>query len=262
MRRSAPSWLALMAVAAFPAVAAAQGFSRTEFHYQGGPAVVAGALSPPGIQHTLTLQHASAWSHGDNFFFVDMVCCSEPVSNRDMYLEWYPTLSLGALADRELSFGPVRDIGVIGGLNWGAQPALTILAPGVRLALDLPGFAFANLDFLWLLDRSAGLEGGGGPRNDARLGVDFNWSRPFEVGGRSFSVEGHAEWQRPTGNEAGGRTPHVVLLQPQVRYDLGESLWDAVGRVLVGVELQVWRNKFGVAGAHEFLPQLLVVLGF
>ena len=80
-------WWAVLAGLAIPLSAGAQGFSRTEFQYQGGSAWVDGVVSPPGFQHVFTLQHASAWSHGSNFFFVDMVCCDDPVSNRDAYLE-------------------------------------------------------------------------------------------------------------------------------------------------------------------------------
>ena len=82
-------WLGVFLGLALPLSAGAQGFSRTEFQYQGGSAWVEGLLSPPGFQHAFTLQHASAWSYGSNFFFVDLVCCDEPVSNRDAYVEWY-----------------------------------------------------------------------------------------------------------------------------------------------------------------------------
>ena len=252
----------LLALLGPPGVAAGQASQRTEFQLQSGRAVVSGVLSPPNFQHTLTLQHASTWSHGDNFFFVDMVCCEEPVSNRDMYLEWYSTFSVGALTGREIRVGPVRDVGVIWGLNWGAQPVVSVLAPGVRLALDLPGFVFANLDFNWLVDRSAGVSGGGVPRADAHLGVDFNWARPFSLAGGSFSVEGHGEWHAPSRLENGAPRPYTLLLQPQVRFDVGRALWGAERKILAGTELQVWRNKFGTPGVHEFLPQLLLVWGF
>ena len=252
----------VVGLVAIASSAGAQGFSRTEFQYQGGPAVVEGLLSPPGFQHTLTLQHASAWSHGANFFFVDLACCDDPVSNRNAYLEWFSYLSLSALSGREISFGPVRNISLIGGVNWGAQSRFAKFTPGVQLALDLPGFAFANLDFAYLVDFSAGLEGGGVPQTDGIFGVDFNWAYPFEVGGRSFSIEGHGEWQSPHGTETGERNAYAVLLQPQIRYDIGKALWGADNRVLIGTELQVWINKFAVEGANEFLPQFLVVFGF
>ena len=254
--RRRPALLALSVALAVPAGAAAQGYSRTEAQYQGGVAVVGGVVSPPGFHHLLMLQHASAWSRGSNFFFVEFVCCDEPVSNRDAYLEWYSTLDLGALTGSDLSFGPVRGLGINGGVNWGAQSRFTKFTPGLRLMLDLPGFAFANLDLNWLVDF------GEGPRDDGVLDVDFNWARPFEIGGAAFSVEGHGEWQSPHDRGDGGRAPYVVLLQPQIRYDLGKTLSGAAGRLLVGTELLVWRNKFGVEGAHEFLPKLLVVFGF
>ena len=256
---------ALATVAGFlvlPAGASAQGFSRTEAQYQGGWAWVEGSLSAPGFQNILTLQHASAWSAGSNFFFVDMVCCEGPASNRDMYLEWYSSLRLGAIRGEDLSLGPVRSVNLLGGVNWGAQARVAKFTPGIRLALDLPGFAFANLDFTYLVDFGAGLEGGGAPKADGIFGVDFNWARPFQIGESSFSVEGHGEWQSPAGTETGERQPHQVLLQPQIRYDLGKALWGPENRVLVGTELHLWINKFAVEGVNEFLPQLLVVFGF
>ncbi len=255
-------WGAVLVGVALPVSAGAQGFSRTEFQYQGGSAWVAGDVSPPGFQHVITLQHASAWSHGENFFFVDLACCDEPVSSRDAYLEWYSNLSLGALSGKEISFGPVKDVMLTGGLNWGAQAQLAKFTPGIKFSLDLPGFAFANLDFNYLVDFSGGLDRGGAPSTDGIWNVDFNWAYPFQLGEGSFSVEGHGEWQSPTGTETGEDQPYQVLLQPQIRYDIGKAMGGAGNRVLVGTELQVWVNKFGVDGANEFLPQLLFVFGF
>ena len=94
------------------------------------------------------------------------------------------------------------------------------------------------------------------------LGVDFNWAYPFRIGEASFSIEG------PRGN---GRAPRTTKsgasrtrssCSPRSRYDLGKAMSGAENRVLIGTELQVWRNKFGVEGAHEFLPQFLFVFGF
>ena len=253
-------WLGALLGLAIPLFAGAQGFSRNEFHYQGGVAALEGLASPPGFQHTLTLQHASAWSRGSNFVFMDVLCCDDPASNT--YLEGYSYLSLGALSGREISFGPVRDVSLIGAVNWGAEPRLVKVGPGVQLSLDLPGFAFANLDFVYLVDVSAGPEAGGVPKTDAIVSVDFNWAYPFEIGGSFFSVQGHGEWQSPHGTETGHRRPYSVLLQPQFRYDIGRVLSGAENRVLIGTELQVWINKFAIDGANEILPQFLVVVGF
>ena len=92
--------------------------------------------------------------------------------------------------------------------------------------------------------------------------MDFNWAYPFQIGRGFFSIEGHGKWQSPADNETGGRHPHQILLQPQIRYDIGRAISGAENRVLAGTELQVWVNKFAVEGANEFLPQFLLVFGF
>ena len=237
--------------------AAAQ-WSTTEAHYQGGSALRDHAVSPTGFQHILTLQHASGWSRGENFFFVDMTCCAGAgIANRDIYGEWYSYLRLATFSD-----GLIRGIGPIGGINWGAQARVVKFTPGFRLALGLPGFAFANIDYTFMVDRSAGLDGGGAPKDGNSHVVDFNWALPFSVGSAAFSLEGHGEWQSPRDVEGGDRAPYWILLQPQLRWDLGKSVSGNEGRIFVGTEFHVWLNKFGAADADEVIPQALAVLRF
>lgn len=261
MSSSGHSTMAVAFVATLVATGAAPvtaQWSTTEAHYQGGSALRDHAVSPTGFQHILTLQHASGWSRGENFFFVDMTCCSGAgIANRDIYGEWYSYLSLATFSD-----GLLRGVGPIGGINWGAQAKVLKFTPGVRLALGLPGFAFANLDYTFMVDRSAGLDGDGAPKDGNSHVVDFNWALPFSVGSAAFSLEGHGEWQSPRDVEGGDRAPYWVLLQPQLRWDLGKSLSGSEGRVFVGTEFHVWLNKFGIADADEVIPQALVVYRF
>ena len=249
-------------VLAAHAAALAQSWSVTEFQYQGGRALRPHAVSPDGFQHIQTLQHASGWKYGENFFFVDMICCSGSQADREVYLEWYPYLSLGAITGRKLSWGPIRDAGPLFALNWGAQAKFLALGPAARIQLDLPGFAFANLDYMYLLDRTKGLEAGGAPKEGPSHVVDFNWGLPFKVGKASFSFEGHGEWKSPRDTEFGVRAPYWILLQPQFRVDLGKALAGLEGRWFAGIEFHVWINKFGFKDAREILPQLLMVYRF
>ena len=92
----------------FSGTARAQGFSITEFQYRGGSSLGEHPVSPAGFQNILTLQHPSGWNYGENFFFLDMKCCEGADANRDMYLEWYPFLSLGAITGQDYSWGPSR----------------------------------------------------------------------------------------------------------------------------------------------------------
>lgn len=237
----------------------AQVFSVTEFQYQGGSSFGEHPVSPSGFQHILTLQHASGWGYGENFFFLDMKCCEGADANRELYMEWYPFLSLGAITGQDYSWGPIKGIGPLGGLNWSAQAKVLKITPGFRLQLDLPGFAFANLDYLYMVDRNQGLAAGGAPKESNSHLIDFNWALPFKAAGGTFSLEGHGEWHSPRSNELGFSLPHWVLLQPQLRFDLGEALTGAAGRFYVGTEFHVWINKFGFEDADEVLPQLLLV---
>ena len=240
----------------------AQGWSITELHYQGGTALRSHAVSPDGFQQIATLQHASGWSYGENFFFADLELFPSAGMGRDVYMEWYPYLSLGAVTGRDLSWGLVRGIGPLGGLNWGKQSKVLKITPGFRFQLDLPGFAFANVDYLYLVDRSQGLASGGAPKESNNHLVDFNWALPFKIGQNEFSLEGHGEWRSPRDTEFGTRAPYSILLQPQLRFDFGKRLMKQPGRFFVGIEFQVWINKFGFKDADEILPQLLVVFRF
>ncbi len=240
----------------------AQGWSITELHYQGGSVLRPHPVSPDGFQQILTLQHASGWRYGENFFFADMECFTRSGASRDVYLEWSPYLSLGAITGRNISWGLIRGIGPLGGLNWGKRSKVLKIAPGLRFQLDLPGFAFANVDYLYLVDRSQGLAAGGAPKESNNHLIDFNWGLPFKIGEEEFSLEGHGEWRSPRDTEFGARAPYSILLQPQLRFDFGKRLAKQPGRLFVGIEFQVWINKFGFEDADEVLPQFLVVFRF
>lgn len=254
--------LAALSLLAGNGAVRAQDWSVTELHYQGGNALRDHQVSPSGFQQILTLQHASGWKYGENFFFVDMICCAGSPANRDIYLEWYPYMSLGSVTGKDLSWKRIKDFGPLGGLNWGAQAKFVKIAPGFRVQLDLPGFSFANLDYLYMVDKNQGLAAGGAPGEGNNHLIDFNWALPFEIGGASFSLEGHGEWGGPRSTEFGTRAPHWVLLQPQLRLDIGKALGSQPGRFFAGIEFHVWINKFGFEDADEIIPQILVVLRF
>ena len=65
------------------------------------------------------MQNALNWQLGDSFFFVDIIDDGghDGFNDKNLYGEWYPTLSFGKLAGKELSLGPIRDIALIGGIN-------------------------------------------------------------------------------------------------------------------------------------------------
>ncbi|MEH0155214.1 hypothetical protein V6R21_13795 [Limibacter armeniacum] len=85
-----------------------------------------------GKMTTVTLQHASSWKYGGNFFFINYYMAPNgfmgfdsegnlvETSNKNrLYSEWSPYLSLSKVLGQEVSFGPVADVSLEGSLNIG-----------------------------------------------------------------------------------------------------------------------------------------------
>ena len=255
MRVSPGSRAACAAVllAALPSAAQAQ----TEVHFQYGSITNPFAETSTGTV-VLTLQHASFWRFGDNFFFVDLTedGVGDGFNDKDAYGEWYSNLSLRKLGGRDLGFGPFADFGIFAGVAFGADANVLQWLPGARIAWNLPGFIFLNTDFMMAVDGTDGLDGGSPPERDSRFGIDINGLFPFDLGSHSFSITGHAEYFVATTDELGHDVPASILAQPQLRWDIG-----AENGLFVGIEYQYWSNKLGTE-VDESVVQLLVVVQF
>ncbi len=77
--------------------------------------------------------------------------------------------------------------------------------PGLRVSWDLPWFLFLNTDLTAYLDDNAGLAAGGAPETGNSFMFDVSWAFPFEVGGQSLSVAGHAEYWAAAPTSSAGR---------------------------------------------------------
>jgi len=268
--RSLPGLLALSVAASTATAQVAEipepspGWSTTEIHLQYGildtPSFAGGGSEATFVT---TLQHASRWRSLDNFFFVDFLHGSNPAFNDDdFYGEYYPSLSLSGISGRDISAGFVSDLGILAGVNAGADAKVFKFLPGLRLSLNLPKFAFANLDVTAYIDASRGVRYGGAPREENSFMIDFNWGLPFSVGEHDFSVEGHVEYIGRRRNEFGSTVQWHVLAQPQIRYDLGKAILHKPGRLFIGLEPQIWINKLGDRSTDEFAIQGLLVYRF
>ena len=233
--------------------------AQTEFHLKYGPH--RNPFSKEDVSTTiLNVQQASFWRFGDSFYFFNYITDGklDGFNDRDFYGEWYPTLSIGKLSNREVRFGPIRDIGIIAGINIGIDPKLLKYLPGLRFSWDLPGFIFLNTDLTAYIDRNAGVEEGGAPKTDHSFVFDVNWSRPFEIGNQAFSIHGHAEYIGSRTDELGQPVPGSILAQPQFVWDLGRAIVYGSGQIMIGIEYQYWSNKFGT-DENESTVQLLLV---
>lgn len=252
----------LLCALLFPAPVIALDWSVTELHFQYGNLEVPN-FAGGGREDTLiiTLQHASGWKYGDNFFFIDYV--NDEFGREDnFYGEIYLNFSVSKIFDYDIQFGPITDIGLVLGYNHDDDAEIVKYLPGIRLAFDFPGFVFANLDITAYIDDSNGVSSGGAPKENDSWHANLSWQYPFRIGGAKFSFEGHIEYIDDRTNEFGNNASSWVLAQPQLRYDLGHHLLGKENKLFIGTEYQYWENKLSDRDTDESVFQALAVWQF
>ncbi len=268
------SALALTAALSAP-MASAEIWGNTEVQLQAGGELEVVGTGGTATATITTFQHAGGWEYGDNFFFVDHSRLSGKGAvgdSAEFYGEWYSNFSLGAMTGNDLSFGPVKDIGLVAGFNYAPEVDSTWVLPGVTFALDLPGFAFATLNTSAYIHVSGAEDtpanGFGVVDEDTSFMVDFAWAYPFKIGSTSWSIEGHLEYiqGRDQYHTFSFGTPTEleswILFQPQVRLDVGELIGTPSNRLFAGIEYQYWKNKLGAKGVDDNTVQFLAVWRF
>lgn len=253
----------------------AENWSTTEVQLQ-----ALGELEQVGTGGTatttiITFQHAGGWDYGDNFFFIDhsryKVKNNANFSVEDssaFYGEWYSNFSISAMTDSDLSFGIIKDISIVAGGNFAPEVDSMWLLPGIRLSLDIPGFAFSQLNFTGYIHQTGG--SASSPvftivDEDSSFMIDFSWSYPFKLGSTSWNIVGHLEYiegRQQINNFGTTDLESWILFQPQIRLDLGEVLGSSSGKFFVGIEYQYWKNKLGEKGTDDNAAQFLAVWRF
>jgi nucleoside-specific outer membrane channel protein Tsx len=196
----------------------------------------------------MTLEHANGWKYGDNFFFLDVT--NPTAKGTSYYAEFSPRLSLGKITGKEMKFGIVKDVLLAGTQEMGEDLRATLL--GVGLALDLPKFAFADLNLYYRKSHRDWLAA----QTDGGAQLTIDWLLPFNLGNQKLAFEGFADY---AWGEKGGSAPKAdnLVAGPRLLIDAG-NWFGAPGAVQIGVEYQIWRNKFGVKGFDEEIPQVMI----
>lgn len=196
----------------------------------------------------MTFEHANGWKYGDNFFFVDVGNPFAPGTG--YYAEFSPRVSFGKLFGKELKFGIVKDVLLAGTQEMGEDLRATLIGPG--LALNLPKFAFADINFYYRKSYRDWVP----TQTDSGAQITIDWLLPFTLGGQKFAFEGFADYAWA---EKGGSSPKAdnLIAAPRLLIDAGNWV-GAPGTLQIGVEYQIWHNKFGVKGINEDVPQIMI----
>lgn len=227
-------------------------FSKTEVQFLWGNDLQLGSLAPDTSSVvTITVEHFSTWSLGDNFFFLDIANETDGNTNTSLYSEGYPYLSISKITGKKLSFGPILDFGPQIGYNAGNNDL--VLLYGAKAYISIPGFEFFNI-------QTYAYHTVNDPLNrdlNTTFQITTAWSIPIKLSEKiKFTIQGFTDFIGPQGSGVASQ----FLTQPQLRLDIGRFLkFSDPARVQLGFEYSYWHNKFGVRGVNESAMQAMVV---
>jgi len=240
----------LVATASRAAVAA--DWSSTNAQFLNGDDFIIPGIVGDIEKNILTLEHASGWKYGDNFFFVDVTNGDGTAS--ELYGEFNPRFSFGKLNEWKPD-GFVRDLLLAAQWNFGKDDAGNVSAYLVGIGFDLavPKAAFFQLN---LYQRSEHNDQVFGRTNDDTWQLNVAGLFPFNLGGSSWSVGGFADYVGKVNGPFGENEAHLLIV-PQLLLDVG-AMAGSPGVIQAGIEYSYWKNKFGVDGETERVVQLMV----
>lgn len=192
----------------------------------------------PEVQQTVTLEHVSGWSVGDLFAFIDATKFNG-AGETTYYGEISPRFSLGKNSGKDFSFGVVKDVLVAATYEFGEGDVETLLL-GAGLDLELPGFDFFQLNAYQRFP--------GDSRDGSTIQLTPVWQMTFPVGNSAIVFDGFIDWNI---NSDGGYESNIHI-NPQVKYDLGVELGLKERTLFAGVELDYWKNKYGIKSSSAF----------
>lgn len=196
----------------------------------------------------LTMEHASGWKYGDNFFFVDVI--NGDGDDTEFYGEFQPRFSFGKMTGHKFE-GFVKDVLIATQWNFGKDGGANVSAylVGVGFDLAVPGAAFFQVN---LYQRQEHNTAGPFYTNDDTWQLNVAGLFPFGLGSTRWTIGGFADYI----GEIGDGEAHLLFV-PQILMDVG-ALAGAPGRLEAGIEYSSWTNKFGIDGENERVVQLMV----
>lgn len=253
--------LALVALAGTANLASAATWSDSFLGYRYGTQFHEPSNTKDVRKHVLQYSQASGYSVGQNFVNLDILQSdkNDPSSGGDtgateFYLTYRHQLHLGKLLERDLSFGPVKEVAFTAGFDLNTKnttfaPRKRLVVAGPTLKFNVPNNGFFDLSLL------AGKEWnhcGLGSCTDHEHGFDNQlilsaaWGLPFQAGPVPLKFQGFINYNTEKGKDyAGVKTEAETLMRTSLMVDVGQMAAGRKNTLLVGVGYEMWLNKFG-----------------
>ncbi len=160
------------------------------------------------------------------------------------------------MLDKDLSFGPVRGLGLTLGFDYGTKnnafaPQKRLIVAGPTLNFDVPNNGFFDLSFLFGKEwNQCGLGAPACTREkvsfDPQLITAAAWMVPFQISSTSLKFQGIASLASRKGKGyANAKTGAEFLLRSSVMADVGQMLSQSKNTFWLGVGYEFWHNKYG-----------------
>jgi nucleoside-specific outer membrane channel protein Tsx len=216
----------------------------------------------PDHQSTFTIEHAHASKIGDFFGFVDFNQfhgAPQGAEDSTWYAEISPRLSLGKVLGKDLSHTffkrslfEIKDVLIAGQYERGEDPDVAeAVLLGIGFDLDvrdvgilgrLGKFNYVQLNIYGRNELTPTTKNG---FHDAQITMVASY--PFQVGAQQFLVDGYFDWVLGIGADE----DWSYHLNPQITWDAGAPSGHP-GKFYVGVEVDLWWNKFQIPNSPGF----------
>lgn len=224
--------------------------AQAQVIYQGGSNVqflYGRHLNRTADMATITFEHFGSAGAFEHFGFTDL---SNDVSLKspDMYLEWYPKVSLSRATGNEVALGPIRDVLLGGGINvlFGGPEDFFAYQFGPAFKFNIPGSGLLQLETYYYKQH--------GEQYHGTYQITPSWDIPLPVSeSLRFRFRGFMDL---IGDRGPGATQY--LTQPQLFLDLGNT-WGKPGNIFLGSEYRYWNNVAGIEGLNESILQANVL---
>lgn len=233
------------------ALAGAAKWSSTNFQYLYGDTYSAIGVNGEGeliasdvSSSVITLEHVNGWKYGDNFFFIDITNSDrgDPNKPTSYYGEISPRLSLSSLSGLDMSAGIIKDVLFTSTMEIGQGFHNNLY--GIAIDLTIPHTPVAQINYYVRNEVGAG--------KDAGSQVTLVWLTPFTLGSVGFAFEGFLDYAFGMDHAEDN-----IITAPRLLVDVGKA-WGAPGTLQVGIEYQIWRNKYGLKDIDEDVAQAML----
>lgn len=214
--------------------------------YQGGSNVqllYGRDLKQRGDLATITTEHFGSYGAVEQFVFADLFN-DVSLASPNLYMEWYPKVSLSRATGKEIKLGPISDVLLSGGINvlFGGTEDFFAYTAGPAFKFRIPGSGLLQLETYYYKQH--------GEAYDGTYQITPSWDIHLPVSERvRLRFRGFMDF---IGDRGPGSTQY--LTQPQLFLDLGNT-WGKPDKIYLGSEWRYWNNIAGIEGLEESILQ-------